>query len=71
MGNEKHWKLASFNFAHILYAKGVNGITCIGSLYLRRVIVVGEGFSKLSVVLKGPPLLLFDMLLATRGSLRT
>jgi hypothetical protein len=37
---------------------------------LKCVIIVDEGFSRLSIILKGPPLLLFDMLFATRGGLR-
>ncbi len=38
---------------------------------LRSVIVVGEGSSTLGVLSRGPPLSLFDMLLATRGCLGT
>jgi hypothetical protein len=38
---------------------------------LRHVIVVGEGFSRLGIILKGHPLLLLDIFLATRGGLRT
>jgi len=33
---------------------------------LRPVVIIGEGSSKLGVLLGGPPLLLFDMIL-TRG----
>ncbi len=72
MGNKRHWKPSSFNFAHILQTEGVNGgATCIGSLHLRRAIVVGEGFFKLGIVLKGPPLLLFVTFFTTRGGLKT
>jgi hypothetical protein len=35
---------------------------------LRRAIAVGEAPSKLGILSKGPPLSLFDMLLATRGN---
>jgi hypothetical protein len=38
---------------------------------LKHVIVVGEGFCKLGVFLRGPPLSLFDMFLATGGGSRT
>ncbi len=34
---------------------------------LSHAIVVGEGSSKLGVISRGPPLLLFDMLVATGG----
>jgi hypothetical protein len=32
---------------------------------LRQAVVVGEGFSRLDLLSEGPPLSLFDMLLAT------
>ncbi len=34
---------------------------------MKHVIAVGEGFSKLGIFSKGPPLSLFDMLIATKG----
>jgi hypothetical protein len=33
---------------------------------LRRVVAIGEGSSRLSVLSRGPPFSLFDMLLTTR-----
>jgi hypothetical protein len=38
---------------------------------LQCVVAVGEGSSRPSVLLGGPPLLLLDVLLATRGGLET
>jgi hypothetical protein len=38
---------------------------------LKHVIIVGEGSCKLGIFLKGPPLSLFDMFLATGGGSRT
>jgi len=38
---------------------------------LRCVIVISEGYSRLNVLLGGPSLSLFDMLLATRRGLGT
>jgi hypothetical protein len=37
---------------------------------LKHVIIVGDGFSRLGIVSRGPPFLLFDMLFTTRGGLR-
>jgi len=34
---------------------------------LRRDVAIGESFSKLELLLRSPPLSLFDMLLMTRG----
>ncbi len=34
---------------------------------LKHAIAVGEGFSKLGILSKGPPLSLFDMLIARKG----
>ncbi len=34
---------------------------------MRRVVAVGEGLSRLGILSGGPPLSLFDMLLATEG----
>jgi len=34
---------------------------------LKHAIAVGEGFSKLGILSKGPPLSLFDMLIAIKG----
>jgi hypothetical protein len=44
--------------------------TCAISI-LRHAIVVYEGLSKLSVLLRGPRLSLFDMLLVAEGGLKT
>jgi hypothetical protein len=38
---------------------------------LKCVVIIGEGSSKLGILLGGPPLSLFDMLFATRGGLGT
>jgi hypothetical protein len=38
---------------------------------LRLEVAIGESFSKLGILSGGPPLSLFDMLLAMKGSLRT
>jgi hypothetical protein len=38
---------------------------------LRQAVVIGEGSSRLGILLDGPPLSLFDMLLVIGGGLRT
>jgi len=38
---------------------------------LKCVVVVGDGYSRLGVLLSGPPFSLFDMFLVTQKGLRT
>jgi hypothetical protein len=38
---------------------------------LRCVVIVGEGSSRLSILLRGPPFSLFDMFFVARGGSRT
>jgi hypothetical protein len=72
MGSKGCWKPSFLNFTQILQAKGVTDvITCACDLYyvisiLRRVVAIGEGSSRLSVLSRGPAFSLFDMLLTTR-----
>ncbi len=60
------------NFVCILHAKGVSSAsTGASSLYFEMGVVVGEGSSRLNILLGSPPLSLFDMLLAIGGVFRT
>lgn len=67
VGNEGHQKPYSFSFAHILQAQGVIGIIIQTITILRLAIIISEGFFRVGVLSKGPPLSLFYMFIATCG----
>jgi hypothetical protein len=69
VGSERHLKPFSLSFVHILYEEGVNGQCAQMISILRCVVAIGDGFSRLGVLSRGPPFSFFDMFFVLKRGL--